>query len=270
MSKSNREVNRRERAAAIQAAQARAERNRRVALIGAVIVVVSIVAVAVFWYSSGSGGSGTAASGKSYGKVPARIVDLTGAPAKTVAASGSSASPGGTPGLVIGKPTAKVKVVVYEDFLCPYCREFEESTRDFLHAAAAKGKVEVEYRPFHLLPEHYSTDALNAFYGVLKSSKALAALKFHDSLYDNQPYETASSFPDAAKLAQWAKAAGADGASAQTAVTAGDPTFQKAMDALAKASGLTGTPTIFVNGRQLQGASISAMADNLETTIDNS
>ena len=51
------------------------------------------------------------------------------------------------------RPTAPVKVVVYEDFLCPFCRQLETSTRDFLHQDAAKGKVQVEYRPFQLLPE---------------------------------------------------------------------------------------------------------------------
>lgn len=258
---------RRERAAAVQAAQARAERNRKVALYGAVIAVVAIIAAAVFWYSGGSGGS-TASNGMHYGSVPARIVSLQGAPAKTV--TSSTATGGAAPGLVIGKPSAPVKVVVYEDFLCPYCHELEESTRDFLHDAADKGKVEVEYRPFHLLPEQYSTDALNGYFGALQSSSPTSVLKFHDLIYDNQPYETASSFPDAAKIASWAKTSGADASKVEAAVTAADPAYEKAMDALASSAGVDSTPTVYVNGQMLKGASISDMADNLENLINAS
>lgn len=258
---------RRERAAAVQAAKARAERNRKIALTGAVIAIVAIVAAAVFWYSGGSGSS-TASSGKHYGSVPARIVSLQGAPAKTVTTS--TAAGGTVPGLVIGKASAPVKVVIYEDFLCPYCHELEESTRDFLHDAAAKGKAEVEYRPFHLLPEQYSTDALNGYFGALGSSSATSVLKFHDLIYDNQPYESASTFPDAAKIASWAKSAGANAAKVQAAVTAGDPAYERAMDALASGAGVDSTPTVYVNGHELTGASIADMADNLENLIDAS
>ena len=65
----------------------------------------------------------------------ARVVGLVGAsPRKvsTVRAAHSSAR-----AIVLGERTAPVKVVVYEDFGCRRCYEFEEASRDFLHAAAA-------------------------------------------------------------------------------------------------------------------------------------
>jgi len=266
MSKSNRDSGRRERAAAIQAAQARTERNRRIALIGAVVVVLAFIAAAVFWYS-GSSKSGTAASGKSYGKVPARVVGLDGAPPKTISTAASTS--GSAQALVIGKASAPVKVVVYEDFLCPFCHEFEESSRDFLHAAAAKGKVEVEYRPFHLLQPQYSLDALNAFGAALKSATPTEALRFHDVLYDKQPYENASSFPGADDLASWAKGVGVDGDTVSAAVSADDKTYADAADALATKAKVPGTPTIFVNGKTLAGSSVAQMVENLQTMIGN-
>lgn len=267
MSKSNRNSGRRERAAAIQAAQARTERNRRLVLVGAVVVVVAVIAAAVFWYS-GSSDSGTAASGKGYGKVPARVVSLDGAPPKTV--STATDASGSTRALVIGESSAKLKVVVYEDFLCPYCHEFEESSRDFLHAAAAKGKVEVEYRPFHLLQPQYSLDSLNAFEAALKSATPTEALRFHDLLYDKQPYEAASSFPGADDLGKWAQSVGIDADTVSSAVRAGDTTYADAVEALARKAKVPGTPTIFVNGKTLSGSSVAEMVENLQTMIGKS
>jgi protein-disulfide isomerase len=263
MSKSGRDEGRRERAAAIQAEQARAERNRKLALYGAVVVVVAVIAAAVFWYSGGSSSNPTSAADAA--KVPARVVGMSGAPATTIATKDASA--GSTPNLVIGKASAPTKVVVYEDFLCPYCREFEEASRDFLHEAAEQGKVEVEYRPFHLLQPQYSLDALNAFAAVLTSSSPEVALRFHDLLYDKQPYETASSFPDASELAKWAKSVGGDSGAVEAAVNANDPAFAKAAEELSTAAKVPGTPTVFVDGKTLSGSSPADMANKLQTMI---
>lgn len=265
MSKSGRDQGRRERAAAIQADQARAERNRQLVLIGAVVAVIAVIAAAVFWYS-GNSGSGSTTSAAAAAKVPARIVGLSGAPATTIATTNTPA--GSAPSLVIGKTDAPVKVVVYEDFLCPFCREFEEASRDFLHAAASQGKAEVEYRPFHLLSPQYSLDALNAFAAVLRKASPTVALQFHDLLYDKQPYEQSATFPGASELAKWAAGVGADQGAVESAVTANDPSFAKSADALAAAAKVPGTPTVFVNGKQLTGNSPSDMATNLQQIIN--
>ena len=60
-----------------------AERNRRILLGAAVVATLAVIAAAVFWYS-GSSTSGTAPSGKSYGRVSARVVGLVGASPRRV------------------------------------------------------------------------------------------------------------------------------------------------------------------------------------------
>ena len=97
-------------------------------------------------------------------------------------------SAAGNYALAIGKKSAPVKVVIYEDYQCPFCRAFEMGSRDFLHADAAAGKVYVEYRPIAFLND-YSVRSLNAFAAVLDDAGPDAALKFHDLLFDNQPSE---------------------------------------------------------------------------------
>ena len=116
---------------------ARRERNRRLAITTGILVLLALVIATGVWVTSGSSTPDPAA-------------------AKTPAAHAGDHS------LVVGAATAPVKVVVYEDFLCPFCRQLETSTRDFLHQDAAKGRVQVEYRPFQLLPDDYSRRALDA------------------------------------------------------------------------------------------------------------
>lgn len=242
MSKQNRETNRAQRAAAIQQEQARKERNKKlVAVVGVVLVICAIVAFAVISTSGGSKGPSDAQRPK------ATVTDNV---------------------LVIGNnPDAATKVVVFEDFLCPYCREFEESSRDFLHEYARKGKVVVEYRPFQLLQDPYSARSLNAYAAVLTHGTPLQALKFHDLLFDKQPYETASKKPDIDQLTKWAKSVGADSAEVIKAIKTPDEAFATAARKAAEDAKIQGTPTVLVNGQQLQGNSVQNMADNLQKMI---
>ncbi|MCW2760224.1 MAG: oxidoreductase [Marmoricola sp.] len=241
MSKKDRATNRAERAAAVQAEQASRERNRRLLIVVAVLVVLGAVVAAGVIFSGG--GSTPAASGTE----------------PKAGASGEA--------LVVGTDPNAMKVVIYEDFLCPYCREFETATRDFLHADADKGKVLVEYRPFHLLQDDYSTLALTAWAAVLKDGTPGQALKFHDLLFENQPYENAASKPGIGDLVDLAKKAGVTDSKVLDAMRQPDQAFVDAADSAANKAGVKGTPTVFVDGKELGGASIADMADQLKQLI---
>jgi protein-disulfide isomerase len=149
-------------------------------------------------------------------------------------------------------------VVVYEDFLCPFCRQLETSTRDFLHQDAAKGRVQVEYRPFQLLPEDYSRRALDAWATVLQQGTPAQALRFHDLLYDEQPYEQAAHKPGVKALRALARKAGVTDPKVLEAL------FYDAVQRSAATAGVRGTPTVLVDGKPLEGSSIQDLADRLE------
>jgi protein-disulfide isomerase len=243
MSKQGRDLARTERAAAIRAAQARNERNRRVVVIGGIVLVLCAVIAAGAWYAGDSGG-------------------------KT---SGSSADPAvaaGTTSLLVGDSSAPVKVVVYEDFQCPYCRELEASTRDFLRENAAKGKVYVEYQPINLLRQMpYSAKALNAWAAVLHGASPKAALKLHDLLYENQPYEQDSGQVTDSQVAGWVKDAGGDNADVRSAMETTDTDFFAAVQQLMQSKGIEGTPTVFVDDRQLPATSVPDMVAAIEKAV---
>src|SRR5207237_9490588 len=98
---------------------------------------------------------------------------------------------------VLGPAAAPVKLTVYEDFQCPFCRQFEAQSRDFLRSDAAEGKVQVTYQPINFLTQDdYSARALSAWAAILDKGTAKQALAFHDKLFDDQPGEQSSDKPD--------------------------------------------------------------------------
>ena len=244
MSKQGREQNRTQRAAAVRAEQARKERTRRVALVAGIIVVLGAIVAAGAWYSSGGSGD-------------------------TPAAAGTPTVKAGEASLLMGDPTAPVKVVIYEDFQCPYCRELESSTRTFLRENADKGKVYVEYQPINLLKQFpYSARALNAWAAVLHHASPDAALRLHDLLYDHQPYEQDSGKVTDSQVAGWVKEAGGDNAAVRDAMSSQDAAFFATVDRLMGSEGIEGTPTVVVNGEKLPAASVPDMVSTIEKAVD--
>ena len=231
MSKKQRETNRTARAAAVRREQAARERNRRIILTSAVLVVLAVIVTAGVLI--GGGGSSPSQAGAGVTKVGAR-------------ADGQA--------LVIGTNAKAPKVVVYEDFLCPYCREFESTSRATLRDAAEKGDVVVEYRPFHLLQDDYSTEALTAWSAVLQKGTPEQALKLHDLLYENQPYESDTNKPSVDDLVDLAKKAGVKDSAVLDAMRQPDQQFVDAADKAATAAGVTGTPTVLFDGKTLEGS----------------
>jgi protein-disulfide isomerase len=227
MSKKNRATDRTARAAAAMAEQQRAESRRRNTMIGSVVVGLVLIVLIGFLIQ--------------------RSIDTT-TDVKAAAPSSSSEF-----GVTIGPDDAPNKIVVYEDFLCPYCGEFEAASRDDLAQLASDGKVQVEYRPFDLLgngdESSYSVRSAGAFSIVLDKSGSEVAKKFHDLLYENQPDESGP-FPESSKLADLAVQAGADESAVRAAIEGdqGNAWVVKATKAATDA-GVKGTPTVLLNGK---------------------
>lgn len=244
MSKQSREQGRTERAAAIRAAQARKERNRRVGLIAGIVVLLVVIVTAGAWY--GSGGTSTPPATAEHPPVAA-----------------------GKASLKMGKSDAPVKIVIYEDFLCPFCRELEASTKDFLRENAAKGRVYVEYKPINLLSDFpYSAKALNAWAAVLQHKSPAAALELHDLLYTNQPYEQSSGQVTDSQIAAWVKQAGGDTAAVREAMKTTDAAFFATANEEMRSARITGTPAVFINGKELPVTAVTSMVSTIEAAVE--
>lgn len=169
-----------------------------------------------------------------------------------------SAAPAGSGeyGVTIGEADAPHSVVVYEDFLCPFCGDLERETREELEQLAESGELLVEYRPFNLLERFgdYSPRAVNAFAVVLEESGPEVAKRYHDLLFDNQPSESGP-FPSDGDLVDLAVEAGADEAAVSEGILeqAQADWVEGATSAAAEA-GVRGTPTVIVDGQVVQGS----------------
>lgn len=244
MSKDNsKATTRAQKAAEMRAAQARQESRRRILTIAAVLAVMVLII----------GGA-------------IAISVLNKDEVKAVAAGSSDY------GVSIGDKDAPHTVIIYEDFLCPFCGELEAATRDDLAKLAADGKVFVEYRPFDLLSRlgDYPIRATSAFALVLEKSGPDVAKKFHDLLYENQPSEQN---PDAATnddLVDLAVEAGASESDVREGIESlsHEDWVTKATEEAGKA-GVTGTPTILLDGEVFDdGRTVDDLADNLIAAVD--
>lgn len=175
-------------------------------------------------------------------------------------------------GVAIGPKDAPHDVVIYEDFLCPFCGQLENATRDDLAGLAADGKVRVEYRPFDLLSQigDYPIRATNAFALVLEKSGPEVAKKFHDLLYENQPSEQD---PDAATnddLVKLAVEAGATESDVRDGIeNLSHKGWVDEATAEAAKAGVTGTPTILLDGKVFQdGRTVEELASNLISELE--
>ncbi|MDO7869018.1 DsbA family protein [Nocardioides jiangxiensis] len=155
-------------------------------------------------------------------------------------------------GVVLGAKDAPHKVVVYEDFQCPICNEFEKATSEKVQAAIKAGKISVEYRMVSFLDRvsknAYSSRAANASLAVLHVAGPAAFQKFHTMLFENQPAEGTAG-PDNAELVDDAVRAGADRGEVEKLIDDGayDEWVANATDAMSQ-HGVNGTPSVSVDG----------------------
>ena len=147
-----------------------------------------------------------------------------------------------------GKP---VKVVLYVDFICPVCKNFEAQYNEQLTTLRNEGKISVEYRPLGFLDSrsttNYSSRAANAAACVVNESPEKYA-DFVNALFDKQPAEGGAGLSDD-ELKKMATEVGAK--SIDTCID--EKTYRpwvKYATQEASTIGVTGTPTVMVDGKQ--------------------
>ena len=152
----------------------------------------------------------------------------------------------------VGEESAPVTVTVFEDFLCPWCRDLDRVGHDRLVALTEGGLVRLDLRPYDHLPRYgtYSRDSARVWAAVTATSEPEVALAFHEALYADQPAEDATP-PTQADLVDVAVAAGAD----REEVTARlDDGYAEAwVDLATEVADATVeyTPTALVDGREV-------------------
>ena len=150
-------------------------------------------------------------------------------------------------GIVLNKD-AKVKVDLWEDFQCPNCRNFEAVSGGYLNDLARAGKIRVTYHPMTFIgPESILAAAAAAC--TVDSGKFL---QMHMALYESQPAKENSGTWTNAALKVIATTAGDTSSATQACIDSGKyVNWTKNVEADAATKNVNSTPTMFINGKQL-------------------
>ncbi|GAC1491628.1 MAG: hypothetical protein NVS2B15_11010 [Pseudarthrobacter sp.] len=264
-SKAERTSEAREKARQIREAQLKKDKRNKL-LIGwgivvavvAILAVVALVVTTTMRQNAPTADQGpTPANGNVNGGVT--LLANTGV-AKPEAARVDAASvgePPQTPPAQVVAPGAEaetgkpVKVVLYVDFICPVCKNFEAQYNEQLTSLRNEGKITVEYRALGFLDSrsstNYSSRAANAAACVVNESPEKYA-EFVDALFAKQPAEGSAGLSDN-ELKKMATDIGAKPIDSCVDDKTYRP-FVKFTTKQAAAIGVTGTPTVFVDGQQ--------------------
>ncbi|MHB8418985.1 MAG: DsbA family protein [Myxococcales bacterium] len=143
-----------------------------------------------------------------------------------------------------GDPGAKVTIVEFSDFQCPYCRRQEDALHRIL--TDYRGKVRLVFRDF---PLDGHPDAAKAAQAGACADEQGKFWPMHDKLFENQDALSV------ANLKSYARELGLDGGKFDACLD-GDRTLPRIQQSLSEGekAGVDGTPALFVNGRMLSGA----------------
>ncbi|MCU1311110.1 MAG: oxidoreductase [Candidatus Angelobacter sp.] len=172
---------------------------------------------------------------------PTSKIDLTGRPVR-------------------GNKDAKVTIINYDDFQCPFCSRMHESlAKDVLKTYG--DRVKIIYKDYPLFTIHPWADhaAVNA--NCLNQQNGQAYWDFADYVHSNQREISGDKRPileqttelDRMALEQ-GKKNGLDATKLQACIKAQDDTAVKASSKEGDEVGVDSTPTLFVDGEKISGA----------------
>lgn len=166
-------------------------------------------------------------------------------------------------GRTLGDPNAPVTVEVFEDFQCPACKTYtEEVEHQLVENEVAGGQVHYIFRHYPFLddraPANESDQAANASMCAAEQGRFW---DYHDMLFANWSGENLGSFADR-RLVAFAEALGLD-------MDQFNSCFQEnryedeinADFARGLEIGVTGTPSVFVNGTQIRPGFVPSYQD---------
>jgi protein-disulfide isomerase len=155
-----------------------------------------------------------------------------------------------------GSEKAPVTIVKFEDFQCPFCKQVQPTFNELL--SRYDGKVRLVHKDLPL--ESLHPQARQAAEAARCADEQGKFWQYHDKLYANAPKASADN------LKSYAKEVGLNTDSFDRCLTSGKykPVVQEDLNEGARL-GLTGTPTFFINGREISG---NQPSETFEAIID--
>jgi len=191
----------------------------------------------------------------------------------TISAVATDAVPAdGSPVPSAAGTAEKPSIVVYLDYMCPYCGQFDTTNADQLETWATQSAVDLEIHPLGFLDNasmgsKYSTRSANAL-ACVANTEPDAALDVNTALFAQQPAENTRGLTND-ELVTLVEGAGVDDPDVASCIRDGQfddwvasATERALNDPLPNSdlAAVTATPTVLVNGQQYQGSPTDAAA----------
>jgi len=213
-------------------------------IVFAVLFIISII-------TSGFGG-GTSGSGQI--NIPTQQQPQQQGPQQPVVANLDLGGEELKLGAYIGDKDAPVKILTCEDYQCPFCKKFVDQTfsqikKDYIDT----GKVFYVYGDFPL-SFHTEADEMHEAANCVGEQDPEKYWEMHDLIFQKQQEWSGQSDP-AGKARAMTESLGVDMGKYDACISSGKwkDEIQKDIQECTKA-GTSGTPTFYINGKQLVGA----------------
>jgi protein-disulfide isomerase len=156
-----------------------------------------------------------------------------------------------------GPADAKVTLVEFSDFECPYCSRAAETTKKIKEKY--DGKIRVVFRQF---PLSFHKNADLAAQASLAAHEQGKFWEFHYKLFENQRALTRED------LDKYAKELKLDVAKFKKALDEGTYAQQVKTDTkIGEEVGVQGTPSLFLNGKRVENPSFEAVAAQIDEAL---
>lgn len=257
----------REKARVLREQQRKRERRNRALLVTGITVVVALIAVVIIAIvvqntrPAGPGPANMASDG---------IVLTAGEDGGIVAVETPALAAGEDPTPSVPDDSGEVaNIVMYVDYLCPFCGQFEATNSESMRTMVESGAATLEVHPIAILTNksagtQYSLRAANAAACVADSSPE-SFFDFNAILFQNQPEEGTSGLTNDELKALAGEVGVSNGSAIDSCID--DVQFKSwVQDATNRAltepvpntdpelASITGTPTVLVNGQQYGGS----------------
>lgn len=224
-----------------QIAQAKKQKNQRIAIIAvSVVATIALVAGIVLAVTSLSRGAG----------------NVTAPPNANSDSSGIVTHPGKA------KEGAPL-VSIYLDYQCPACAQFEAAFGATLDQLAANGDITLEYRTMTFLDANLRNDSSTRAANAAACADTTGRYaEYHNAVFSHQPTNEGSGYSDEVLTKTFTQDAGITGEALDQFnacyTTKRFSGFVNKVDQEAGRAGVTGTPTVHVNGKELDRSGLSS------------
>lgn len=149
---------------------------------------------------------------------------------------------------IVFNAQAKPTIDIWEDFQCPVCQRFEATNNDYINTIVKAGKAKVV---FHIM-SFIGAESVTAAAASACAADAGKFLEFHRALYVNQPSTENSGQWTDPTLIILGGTAGITSKDFASCVSSGKYlNWTKSVEANAAKKGINATPTVFVNGKEI-------------------